>query len=102
MKGSLYCALFLIGSVAFAGDFISGESSLVSFDNGGRQELQVSISGAPAEALYNALSVEENPLSDEHGGLSYGAYKNGTNIHCQQTYGHYSCSMNLDTLGNAR
>lgn len=99
----MFCALMLlVGSLAFAGGFISGESSFISFDNGGRQESQISISGASAEALYHALNVQEFEISDEHGGAAYGAYKNGTNVHCSQTYGHYSCWMNIDSDGASR
>ena len=82
-----------------ASGFITGESSYVDFQNGARKQLQVTISGKSAEALYQSLDVRETEISDEHGGGAYGTSKRGENVSCDRTYNHFSCSFLLNEQG---
>lgn len=94
------CAIALMmSSAVMASGFVNGESSIYTSDNGGKPYTQITISGASAEALYKSLTVQANDLTDEHGGGAYGSYKNGKDISCTQTYGHYSCSLFVDAAG---
>ena len=96
---SLIVLSLIVSSVAMASGFITGESSYVDFQNGARKQLQVTISGKSAEALYNSLDVRETEMSDEHGGAAYGASKHGENVFCDRTYDHFSCTFMLNEQG---
>jgi hypothetical protein len=81
----------------FADGWVTGVSS---YYKGQKTPAQVSIGGKAAESLYNSLKVQENPITDEHSNLPYGAYKTGSDVSCSQEYGSYSCTIFVDETGH--
>ena len=73
MKTTLFLALFLLNSLALAGE--------------------MRLTGPAAEELYKKLDIQEVEVRDEHGGPVTGYAKYGNFIACEKLEDRYECSF---------
>jgi len=94
-------ALFAVVSLSVLADgFVSGTSS---YYKGDKSPAQLTITGSPAQKIFESLEKAKAPggdIIDEHGGMAYGSYRNGADVACDVTYGNYSCTIFLDEAGS--